>query len=177
MLAAATAALLAGCAALTPPIPNPAGVPPEALTLEYVLDRGCLAYLLGEKTEREAMRGLRLNYIRPMFSMDPGGSDPYWAGAYPGLANVRVSPGLCDINIHGRDVAAYRAAAERVFQRRLGADPGQDARSGYKAWVTGQATGCRHGLRYTYYPSPGRPFFSVDISRADCATDPLRAAG
>jgi hypothetical protein len=169
------AALAGGCAFLTPPIPNPAGLPSDALTLQYVLDRGCFPYLLGEMSETAAMRGLRLTHHGPGLSLTPPGP-PMWLGSYPGLSNVVVGPRSCSVHIHGSHIEVYRAATQTVLRRRFGAAVEDDAHAGYAAALPGQVTACRGGLRYTYYQERGRPWFSVDVNRvADCANDPLRS--
>jgi hypothetical protein len=171
-----TFGLVGACAFLTPPIPNPAGLPSDALTLQYVLDQGCFPYMLGEKSETAAMHGLRLNHFGPGPSLTPPGP-PHWLGSYPGLSTVVVGRDSCSVVIHGSNIAAYRTATQIVLRRRFGpAVVEQDAQSGYAQVLPGQITGCRGGLRYTYYQDRGRPWFSVDMNRvADCATDPLRS--
>ena len=166
-------ALCAGCAYLTPPIPNPDRAAPEALTLEYVLDRGCFAYLLDGKSETAAMRGLRLNHMGPGLSLTPPGP-PSWRGGYAGLSNVVVGRDSCSVNMRGRDSPDYRAATQTVLRRRFGPEISEDGRSGYRAWLPGQVTACRRGLRYTYYENARGTIFSVDINRVDCGRDPLR---
>lgn len=165
---------LSACAVLSAPIVNPEGLPREAQTLQYVLDQACFRYMLGEASEVEAMRGLRLNHFGPGLSFMPPGP-PHWLGSYPGLANLVVGRDSCSVHIHGRDVAAYRAATQRVLRRRFGPGVERDGGSGYKALVPGQITGCREGLRYSYYPEPrSSSRFSVDLNRiADCKTDPF----
>ena len=167
--------MVGACAFLTPPIPNPAGLPSDALTLQYVLDQGCFPYMLGEKSETAAMRGLRLNHFGPGLSLTPPGP-PHWLGSYPGLSGVVVGRDSCSVVIHGSNIAAYRTATQMALRRRFGPAVEQDAESGYAPVLPGQITVCRGGLRYTYYQNPGHPLFSVDLSRiADCGTDPMRS--
>jgi hypothetical protein len=48
---------------------EPASGPPpptkDALRLETIVARGCLPYLLGQKSEKDALRGVALNHIHP----------------------------------------------------------------------------------------------------------------
>jgi hypothetical protein len=160
---------------MMPPIPNPEGLPPEALTLEYILDEGCLPYILGQKTERAAMEGLRLTHHNPPsfgLSLPP---PPMWRGSYPGLSNVVVGRTICSLNIRGGNIASYRVAAQRALHHRLGPSVGHEADQGYRSVLPGQITGCQNGVRYSYYQQGDRPFFSVELNRvADCAKDPMR---
>jgi hypothetical protein len=166
------ASLLAGCAFLRAPIANPEGLTDDAQTLRYVLDRGCFAYMLGEKSEGEAMRALQLTHHGPGFSLTPPGP-PFWLGSYPGLSNVVVGKDSCSVNMRGRSADTYRTATELVLRRRFGdAPPVSDP--AYAAILPGQRTGCRRDVRYTYYPD--RVGFSVDLNRVNCASDPLRGA-
>ena len=166
------ALLLGGCAILSAPIANPEGLSAQAQTLRYVLDQGCFAYMLGERPEGDAMRALRLTHHGPGLSLTPPGP-PYWLGSYPGLSNVVVGRDSCSVNMRGRDTVAYRMATELVLKRRLGdAQPLTDP--AYPVALPRQLTGCRHGVRYTFYPD--RVGFSVDLNRVDCATDRLRGA-
>src|SRR6185312_1089162 len=168
-------ALLAGCATLPAQAPNPDGLPPGAATLEYLLDQGCFAYLLGRKTEGQAMGDAGLRHHGPLwlpFSPDQFG--PFWTGRYPGLASVTVGPGSCSIEMRGGDAADYPAVTRLVLRRRLGAafDQGQPA---YKA-VPGLITGCKAGIVYGYndpHPRPD-PLFSIDLLRLNCDLFPIR---
>ena len=168
-----------GCALGTPPIANPAGLPADALRLEYVLEGGCLPYVLGQLTEADAMHGVGLNHIRPIVpGLVPGDNAPYWAGGFAGALRVNVGRGVCNVVVRGRDFAAYRAATEAALHRTLGADVTAGGRSNYRAWVPGQITGCDQGIRYSYYQLPKGNGFSVELSRvSDCARDPMRATG
>jgi len=171
------ACLAAGGCASTPPIPNPTGLPPDALRLEYVLGRGCLPYVLGHLSEDEAMRGVGLTRIRPIIpGLMPGDNAPFWSG---GVAlRVNVGGGVCNTALHGRNVDAYRAATEAALHRGLGADPATDGRTAYKAILPGQVTGCHQAIRYTFYPEPKWHGFSVELYRVpDCAHDLMRARG
>jgi hypothetical protein len=166
------AAMLAGCAFLRAPIANPEGLPDDAQTLRYVLDRGCFAYMLGEKSEADAMHALRLTHHGPGLNLTPPGP-PFWLGSYPGLSNVVAGRDSCSVNMRGRDADAYRTATELVLKRRFGdAQPLSDP--AYPAVLPGQRTGCRRSVRYTYYPD--RVGFSVDLNRVDCAADPMHGA-
>lgn len=151
----------------TPPVPNPEGLPPDALTLKYVLDRGCFAYMLGEKSESEAMRGVGLNHQNPLpgfFQPPPG---PSWRGLYAGLSNVVVGPVTCSVNMNGRNFTAYRAAVQSVLRSRFGQVVEQDAQAGFKQYLPGQVSGCHDGISYTFYENRGRTIFSVDLRRRD----------
>lgn len=162
-VAVSAAVPVAGCQ--TAPGPNPAGLPEEARTLEYILDRGCLPYVLGAKTEKEAMRGVGLTHHGPSLTfVDPPGP-PTWLGLYAGLSNVVVGRDICSIHMKGAgNFAAYRTAAQAVLRRRLGAAVDQDANSGYRQVLPGQITGCHEGVSYTYYAT--RRIFSVDLRPA-----------
>jgi hypothetical protein len=166
--AALAATLLAG-GCQTAPGPNPAGLPEEARTLEYILDRGCLPYVLGAKTENEAMRGVGLTHHGPPWTfVDPPGP-PRWLGVYAGLSNVVVGRDICRIHMKGAgNFAAYRAATQSVLRRRLGAAVDQDANSGSRQVLPGQITGCHEGFSYTYYAT--RRIFSVDLRPAATCT-------
>jgi hypothetical protein len=164
-LSAGVLAALAGCG--TAPIANPDGLSAHALTLEYVLDRGCFAYLLGEKSERAAMRGVGLSHQGPSLALiDPPGP-PMWRGPYAGLSNVVAGPRSCSVNMYGGRDPGYRAAAQSVLRRRLGEAVDQDAPSPDAPPLRGKVTGCHGGVGYAYYATPR--IFSVDLRRADCA--------
>jgi len=163
--------LLSSC--MTPPIANPNGLSPDALTLEYVLDRGCFPYILGEKTENEAMRGIGLNQQAPRFQVFLPPGSPTWNGLYPGLSNVVVGRASCSVNMKRSNTAEYRAVTKAVLRRRFGPAVEQDALSGYKAVLPGQVTGCHHGVRYTFYENPRGTIFSVDLNRVDCTNESI----
>jgi hypothetical protein len=129
--------------------------------------------------EPEAMHGAGLHHIQPIVpGLMPGDNAPFWTGGYTGALRVNVGRGVCNISLRGGNFAAYRDATESVVGRTLGVDAAVDGRSGYKAWLSGQVTGCGRGVRYTYYPQPSGHGFSVELSRvSDCAHDPLRVAG
>jgi hypothetical protein len=170
---------VSGCALGTPPIANPNGLPADALTLEYVLERGCLPYMLGHMTEQQAMRGVGLNHIQPIVPLlVPGGNAPFWARGNALQVTARVGRDICHVHIKGRNFAAYGEATKAALRRTFGAEAASDGGSGYRAWVPGQITGCRQGVRYTYYQEPKSNGFSVENYRvADCAHDPLRMPG
>jgi hypothetical protein len=144
-------ALVSGCMTIPPPISNPTGLSAEALTLAYVLDRGCLPYLLGEKTEDQAMRPLRLSHVYPLeLPFDPSPpSGPHWVGPYPGGPFVGVYGPDCTIIATGGDVADYRTVIQRVLDRRLG--PASRSDFANFAGLPGRLTGCRMGLHYAYF--------------------------
>jgi len=172
---AALALLLAGCATQRAPMSNPNGLPPDALTLEYLVERGCMPYALGQKTVDEAMRGVGLKGFQSPFGLMPGDTAPHWRGHYAGNPLVNINRGVCNTIIHGPNVDAYRTATETALRRGLGGTAADDGRSAYKAWVPGQITGCREGVRYTFYENSSG--FEVDLTRiADCAHDRLREA-
>lgn len=168
-----------GCAFNTAPIANPNRLPPDAVALEYVLDRGCLPYVLGRMTEQDAMRGVGLNRIQPIVpGLVPGDGAPYWTGGYAGAPRVNLGGGVCNVGVRGRNLAAYRMATEAALHRTLGTETAADGRAGYRTWVPGQITGCGEAVRYTYYPQPNGKGFSVELTRvSDCARDPQRSAG
>ena len=147
--------------------------------LQRAIERGCLPYIFGEKTEGEAMRSAGLNHIRPLpIGLVPGDHDPFWAGGFPISVVAHIGRGSCNVHMKGRAIAAYRAATEAALKRRFGAGMAEDGRAGYEAVVPGQVTGCRDGVRYTYYREPKLSGFTVETYRvADCARDPLRGAG
>ena len=174
---AALALMVAGCALERPPISNPNSLPTEALTLQYLVSRGCLPYALGQKTEEQAMRGIGLNHIRPLLGLEPGDTAPFWTGFYPGGPRINVGRGVCNTIVHGSNVIAYRTAAEIALRQGFGGGPSDDGRTEYTAWLPDQISGCRQGVRYTYYQPPGRSWFQVDLSRvADCLHDPMRGS-
>jgi hypothetical protein len=109
-------ALTGSCAAMMPAIPNPDGLPANALTLQHVLDRGCLPYILGRASEQQAMSSLRLNHIRSIMPSFLGPPPPMWMGSYPGLSNVLVGPQSCSINMHRGDVESYRRATRAALR-------------------------------------------------------------
>lgn len=163
------AAVLGGCAAT--PLPDQAGLPAEARTLEAVLDRGCFAYMLDGKSEPEAMHGLGLVHHGPALSLfDPPGP-PTWTGFRAGLSDVVVGASSCSVNMKARDAAAYRAAVQVVLRRRFGSALDEDRPSAYRQILPGQVTGCQSGVLYTYYAT--RRIFSVDLTRSDCPVHPI----
>jgi hypothetical protein len=157
---------MAGCAEL-PPIPNPAGLPADALSLQYVLDRGCFPFVLGEKSESSAMKSIGLTKVTSYTLV--GSNDSMWIGRFPGVSSVHATSGSCHIHVMGRNTQAYRAVTIDVLRRRVGADPEADGNlARYTAWFPGQVTSCRKGVRYSYYAvSPGGGFssgYDVDLS-------------
>jgi hypothetical protein len=155
-----------------------AGPTKDALRLETVVARGCLQYLLGQKAEKDAMLGVGLNHIHPLpIGLEPGDNAPFWTSGLPGELRVNVGGEVCNVVLRGRDVAAYRAAAQRAVDLALGPGAANDAPSHYRQWVPGQITGCRRGIRYSYYEDKRRGRFSVELTRVACDRDPLRQAG
>jgi hypothetical protein len=147
-----SASTMAGCAEI-PTIANPTDLPADALSLQYVLDQGCFPFILGEKSEFAAMRGVGLTRVTAWTLV--GSNDRRWIGRYPGISAVHAAPGSCYIHVIGADAAAYRAAVISVLRRRLDADPEADAKPGrYVAWRPGEITACRRGVRYAYYADP-----------------------
>ena len=171
------AAVLAGGGATAAPVaasPDPAS---DALRLEAVVARGCVPFLLGAKTEAEAMRSVALNHIHPLpIGLMPGDSAPYWTRGLAQRLRVNVGGQVCNVVLHGRDVAAYRAAAQRAIDLALAVGGPDDGRSQYRQWVPGQVTGCRGDVRYSYYEDEPRGVFSVELTRVACAHDPMRGA-
>lgn len=165
---------LAGCITQSAPISNPAGLPAEALTLEYVVSRACAPYVLGQKSEQEAMRGVQLTRIKPLFGLMPGDTVPFWQGAYPGRPRVNVGGQVCNTIVRGASDDAFRTAAEAAVRRGLGAGSIQeDGRAEYETLVPGQITGCREGVRYTFYRGWGG--FDVDLTGGvSCAHDLMK---
>jgi hypothetical protein len=96
---------------------------------------------------------------------------------FPAELRVNTGKGVCNTVLHGRDVAAYRAAAQRAIDLTLAPGASDDGRAEYRQWVPGQITGCRQDIRYTYYEDDRRGYFSVELTRVACENDPLRAAG
>lgn len=184
LLLRSAAALLAGAAILSggggstaEPNSGPPGMTKAALRLETVVARGCLPYLLGQKSEKDALRGVALNHIHPLpISLDPGGNAPFWMSGFPAELRVNTGKGVCNTVLHGRDAAAYRAAAQRAVDLTLTPDGSDDGRSQYRQWVPGQITGCRQDTRYTYYEDERRGYFSVELTRVACDRDPMRLA-
>jgi hypothetical protein len=158
---------------------DPAPPPPgkDALRLESLVAQGCAPYLLGWKTEGEAMRSVALNHIHPLpLGLMPGDNAPYWTSGLPGTLRVNVGGGVCNIVLHGRDAPAYRMAAQRAVDRALGPGAPDDGRSEYRQWVPGQVTGCRRDIRYSYYEDERRGRFWVELTHVACAHDPMRGA-
>ena len=157
--------------------PTPPSLGRDALRLESLVAQGCVPYLLGRKTEVDAMRGVALNHIHPPpLGLMPGDAAPYWTSGLPGKLRVNVGAGVCNIVLHGRDVRAYRAAAQRGIDLALAPGAADDGQSEYRQWVPGQVTGCRRDIRYTYYEDERRGRFSIELTRVACEHDPLRRA-
>jgi hypothetical protein len=175
-----TIGLLASTAVLAGGVSSAEPAPPlgkDALRLESLLAQGCAPYLLGRKSEDDAMRSVSLNHIHPLpIGLMPGDNAPYWTSGLPGKLRVNVGAGVCNIALHGRDVAAYRAAAQRGVDLALGPGGADDGQSEYRQWMPGQVTGCRRDVRYTYYEDERRGVFSVELTRVACAHDPMRGA-
>jgi hypothetical protein len=171
----ASAALLSGGARSTAEPAPPLGK--DALRLESLVAQGCAPYLLGRKSEVEAMRGVALNHIHPLpLGLMPGDDAPYWTSGLPGTLRVNVGAGICNIVLHGRDAAAYRAAAQRAVDLALGPGGPDERQSEYRQWLPGQVTGCRRDVRYSYYEDERRGRFSVELTRVACEHDPMRGA-
>jgi hypothetical protein len=182
--------LAGGCASITPPLPNPAGLPPDALALEYVVEHGCLPYLMGEKLQDPA---LRVYFVPPSPIPDPFEvRDPgHWTvGFNLGLKAV-LSQNFCHVSFSGTNFDAYRAATDMAFFNKFGPGIDDDGRSTYKTVLPGQIIGCRGSVRYSYAPLP-RGFnvqlhpdphphwvrVELDLYRLkDCASDPMRFKG
>jgi hypothetical protein len=152
-------ALFGGCATVRAPIPNPDGLPPEALTLQYMLDRACLPYVQGLAPEDVIMRNAGL--LRA-----PGG---VWRSSLLyGAPTVGVGRTSCSIQVSGGEIAAYRAAIKTSLDRRLGAAVEPDAAD--FAPLPDRLSGCRRGIRYNHYEERGR--FHLELSRAGCGELP-----
>jgi hypothetical protein len=168
--------LVCSCGTMPPPLPNVAGLPPDAVAFEYVVERGCLPYLLGE-TGRD--KRLRLQYHPP--SPIPDLVEPprsFWTIGFPVGPRAVLSRGFCSISGSGHDFDTYRAATELALFRKFGASIDDDGRIGYQAVLPGQVTGCRGFVRYTYYPQPHWGGFQLELYRvANCASDPLKING
>lgn len=163
-----TALILSACASESLPVPNSNGLSPEAQSLSYILDQGCLPYVLGQKSEKEAMEGIGLRKqanFNPLVSLPP-----QWTGRYTGVAAVTVEKFACYFHVSGRHQAEYLKITTTVLHERLGADADQDARSTvYTKYVPGEIKGCSRGVQYTYYPSPPPSSPGWDVSvRRDC---------
>jgi len=166
MTAMATAGLTS-CATELPSIPNPRGVADDALTLDYVLDQGCIPYIRGQKSEQAAMEGVGMRKVAAWSFPDPP-PPPHWIGRYPGVSAVNVTAKTCDIHVVGRHMAEYLKVTTTVLHDRLGADADRDAAStAYRRAVPGEVIGCAEGIRYTYNPSPPsqNPGWDVEVHR------------
>lgn len=167
------ALLVSGCA-YPPRVANPTGLSPEALSLKYVLDRGCFPYLLGHADAKTAMEraGLWRQYrLADPFSGTKGGF--FFSSPYPGLGPVYAENGACTVIARGPDIESYREAVREVLSKRLGANEAEDRASGYKEWLPGQITACRHNFRYSYDHPPKYASFEVSVTPVDCAHDPF----
>jgi hypothetical protein len=174
---AGVAILSGGCGSMAEPSAGPPRLAGDAERLEDVVARGCLPYLLGQKAEQDAMRAVRLNHIYPLpIGLDPGETAPYWTSGFAQKLLVRTGKGVCNTVLRGRDVAAYRDAAQRAVDLTLTPGGSDDGRSQYRQWVPGQITGCRGDIRYSYYEDERRGYFSVELATVACAHDPLRQA-
>ena len=177
VLLVGAAIISSGCGSAEP-VSGPPALPKAALRLESIVARGCLPYLLGRKSETDALRGVGLNHIHPLpFGLEPGDDAPFWSSGLPGELRVNVGGPVCNVVMRGRDVAAFRAAAQRAVDLTLAPGSADGAPSSYRQWVPGQITGCRQGIRYTYYEDDRRGRFSVELTRVACDRDPLRLAG
>jgi hypothetical protein len=171
-LLACAAALLVGCATAAPDAPNPEGLAPDALSLDFVLAQGCLPYVAGEKTESQAMADVGLRRVSTWNPITPSGPDHQYIGRYPGVSAVNLHRGHCTVHARGANTAGYRRAVEAVLARRFGADylEGQPAA---KPIIPGQIQFCLKGLYVTYYADPPRsivyPGYDVEAHVFDCA--------
>ena len=161
---------LADCA--TPaPLRSPGGLSAEAASLGYLIDMGCLPYMLGEKTETQAMGGARLSHNQPLWiPFDPDWpGPPYWSGRYRGLSEIDVGPTFCNIKMKAGDAAEFRSVTRSMLARRFG--PGIDQeQAGYRTWTAGAITGCHAGVWYSYYAVSSRPSgpFAVEFAHMNC---------
>jgi hypothetical protein len=149
--------------------------------LDYVLDRGCLPYLLAEKTESSAMGDLHLTrvvpYVEdalsllPYFNGAPPRPRPWWRGHYLGLGRVDASGNRCSVQMVGGRAEDYRAAVESVLDRRFGPDRESSA-SGGEVPPPAQPGRCNGGFRYRFSSNattfPPFSVFDVELTRLGC---------
>ena len=179
-VALVTCLLAASCAA-APSLPNPANLPPRALALQQVVERGCLPYLLGEKSEAAAMRSAGLHHVVPppipVLSevLELPKPLPRWEANVPFGPGALASRNYCSTNNPAGAFDANREAVEEALLHKLGPATEDDSRSAYKAVLPGQITGCRGGIHYTFYPRPRGGRFELDLYRVpECSQDRTR---
>jgi hypothetical protein len=158
---------LSGACVLPPPTPpQPSALSSQALSLERVIEGGCLPYILGEKTEDQAMTSLHLTRRVPLhIPLDPP-SPPYWTGVGAGLASVTVTSNNCAISMHGGPMADYRVSVNRALTRKLGPATLPDFSD--VSEIPNRRVGCRGPLRYWYLEDESRSSFQFSLSRGPC---------
>jgi hypothetical protein len=174
-----SSALLAGCGLIEAqqnPVPN--GMEGAPAALANAVEKGCMPYALGEKSEAAAMAEARLKRKRPILPSwpSPGMTQPQYSGQLPGNPVVTIYGPGCTVQARG-DPAVFEAALDDIYRRRFGASyaavtpPAQS----FDGQFPGMKRFCTAQLVFESYPDPkGQPGdrgFHVRISPAPaCAT-------
>ena len=173
----AAALALAGCATTPPDVPNPAGLPPDALSFAYVLNQACIPYMLGNASEAQVTQRVGMRRFKLYSFPDPPPDIHQYVGRYPGVSALNFDHGSCGVHVIGHRTGDYRRAVERVFARRFGADYATKTVRGPPLVVPGQVQFCIGRVRYEYYPTyqsfqrrPGEEPSGYDVymSPSDC---------
>jgi hypothetical protein len=148
---------LAGCETAPREAP-PIGLTWQAVTLRDVVERGCMAYALGEKPEAVAMKDAGLSRRRSFMPSwpSPGPNEPRYMNDAPGKPIISIYGPGCTVRVRGNDIAAFDRVLDRLYSQRFG--PDYAARVPPPQPWDGQFPGmkgfCAAGHIFKSYPDP-----------------------